>query len=141
MAPLGCRGLIVFVGAACLGLMVASDSKPTTTTNNLPAILTPMWSSNPSSPHMGVRTLKYSCLHFARPSRVSSSIYNRTRKSLICLGILLAVTHLPTLVIGAIWMTNLRIGPSKLYPVISGCSLESTVAEEFWRVITPSAVR
>jgi hypothetical protein len=37
----------------------------------------------------------------APPSRGSSSIYDRTRKSLIYLGTLAAVTHLPTLVLGA----------------------------------------
>jgi hypothetical protein len=89
---------------------------------------------------MGVRTLS-SFLLLARPSQGFYSIYNRTRKSFICLGILLAITHVPTFVIGAIWMTNLRIGPSKLYPVIPGCFLESTLTYEFWRVITPSVVR
>jgi hypothetical protein len=88
---------------------------------------------------MGVRTLS-SYLRFARPSRGPSSIYNRTQKSFIYLGILLAITHFPTIVMGALWMTNLRIGPSKLYPVIPGCFVESTATDEFWRVITPSVV-
>jgi hypothetical protein len=33
MAPLRCRGIIVFVGAAGLGLVLASDGKPIGTTN------------------------------------------------------------------------------------------------------------
>jgi hypothetical protein len=89
---------------------------------------------------MGVRTLN-SFLLLARPSQGFYSIYNRTRKSFICLGILLTTTHLPTFVIGAAWMTNVHIGPSKLYPVIPGCFIESTVTYGFWCVITPSMVR
>ena len=69
------------------------------------------------------------------------SVYNRTRKSLICLSILLVATQIPTIVLGTRWMITLRIGPSNLYPVISGCCLESTAPDEFWHVITPSLVR
>ena len=80
-------------------------------------------------------------LLFARPSRGSPSIYQRTRKALICLGILFGVTHLPTIVVGTVWVATLHARPSQLYPVIPGCSLETTITYGFWCIVTPSMVR
>lgn len=139
MAPHRCQGLIISLGVAALILIGACDGKPIEFIN-IPAILTASWPSDFPPSHVGVRTSVHAS--WSNGPDEGLSIYNRSRVSLICLSILLAITHLPTLVIGAVWMmTTLHIGPSKLYPVIPGCVLESTTPRDFWKVVIPSVVR
>ena len=131
--------MVIIVGVAGVIVIVVCDGKSVGPIKMKTTLTT--WSSDSSHSHMGVRAsvhprLLVTLTKFFR-------IHNRTRKSLVLLGILLVTTHLPTVVIAAVGMTTAGIEPSNVYTIVPGCFLDTAASGVFWNVITftPSVVR